>query len=85
MEITASLISSKGRHIKSLREGGKMVAQLWEYKRVQYVTTVSGFVCTRDEDNAQGINAALFPYKFNSTSLFRACRKKLKPSSPRKG
>jgi hypothetical protein len=73
--IDSHLIKLKGKHIKSLRDGSKLVAQLWEYKKVQYVVYPNDTVMTRDEDNSCGINTALFPYKFNSQSLFRALRK----------
>lgn len=73
--ITAEIIKNKGRHIKSLREKGLLIAQLFEYKKIQYVVHPKGSFWTRDEDNENGITAALFPYKFNSQSLFRAIRK----------
>lgn len=69
-----NIIKSKGKHIKSLRERGELIAQLYKYQNIEYVLNRNGSVFTRDFDNMDGITAALFPYKFNSQSLFRALR-----------
>ena len=73
---------TKGKRIKKAVENNAVIAELWEYKSVQYVLIKnSGAIITRDEDNEHGINAAIFPYKFNSQSLLRAIRNRRKLNS----
>lgn len=60
------IIKNKGKRLK--RVGND---ELWLYDGLQWVVG-SRFSMTRYKDNSSGINAATFPFKFNSVELRRS-------------